>query len=322
LFGRQRVSNRTHLICTALVAIGTTFSAFWILVLNSWMQTPVGYRIENGVFFAQDWLEIVFFNPSFPLRMAHMLMASLLTSSFLVAGISAWRIRKNVHNSATWTALRTGVMIAAIMAPLQIFIGDMHGLNVFHHQPAKIAAVEAVWETEKGAAFTLIGFPNEKTKHTDFAIKLPHLASLVLTHEWDGEIKGLNEFAGEHPPVAIIFWAFRIMVGMGVLMVLVSWWAYWELFRKQRHSDLIIRVLSLMTFSGWIAVEAGWYVTEIGRQPWVVYGLLKASDVVAKHASATLMGTLLGYIGLYIFLLYSYFGALRYMASKTARSSD
>ena len=323
LFGKDRVSNRTHLIATALVAAGTTFSAFWILSLNSWMQTPAGYRIEEGVFFVESWWAAIF-NPSFPYRFAHMLNASLLTASFLIMGISAWRAMRGVDGPATWKVMRTGALMAAVLAPLQVWIGDLHGLNTLKHQPAKIAAIEGIWETEKGAALTLFGFPDEEAKTTHMAIKVPGLASLVLTHEWDGELLGLNEFEDEHPPVAPVFWAFRVMVGVGMLMVLVGWWAAWRLFRNRdenRDTQVwLLRALSVMTFSGWVAVLAGWYVTEIGRQPWVVDGLLRTSEVVADHSSATLAGTLFGYILLYAFLLVSYIAALRYLATKPARS--
>ncbi len=323
LFGKDRVSNRTHLIATALVAIGTSFSAFWILSLNSWMQTPTGYRLEDGVFFVESWWAVIF-NPSFPYRFAHMFNASLLTAAFLIMGVSAWRAMRGVDGPATWKVMRTGALMAAVLAPLQVWIGDLHGLNTLKHQPAKIAAMEGVWETEKGAPLTLFGFPDEEQKTTHMAIKVPNLASLILTHERDGEVLGLNEFEGATPPVAPVFWSFRVMVGVGMLMVLVGWWAAWRLFRNRDENrdtqTWLLRALSVMTFSGWIAVLAGWYVTEIGRQPWIVDGLLRTSEVVADHSSATLAGTLFGYILLYLFLLVSYIATLRYMATKPARS--
>ncbi|KZY32310.1 cytochrome D ubiquinol oxidase subunit I [Alcanivorax sp. HI0083] len=323
LFGKNRVSNRLHLVSCALVAVGTSFSAFWILSLNSWMQTPTGFRLEDGVFFVDSWWEAIF-NPSFPYRLAHMLNASLLTAAFLIMGVSAWRAMRQVDGPATWKVMRTGALMAAVLAPLQVWIGDLHGLNTLEHQPAKIAAMEGIWETEKGAPLTLFGFPDEEAKTNHMAITIPHGASLILTHDWNGEIQGLNEFGDDIPPVAPVFWAFRVMVGVGMLMVLVGWWAAWRLFRRRdenRDSQLwLLRALSVMTFSGWVAVLAGWYVTEIGRQPWVVSGLLRTSEVVADHSSATLMGTLFGYVLLYAFLLVSYIAALRYMATKPARS--
>ena len=325
LFGKDRVSNRMHLVACALVAIGTSFSAFWILSLNSWMQTPTGYRIEDGVFFVESWWEVIF-NPSFPYRFAHMFNASLLTAAFLIMGVSAWRAIRGVDGPATWQVMRTGAVMAAVLAPLQVFIGDLHGLNTLEHQPAKVAAMEGIWETQKGAPLTLFGFPDEEERTTHFAIKIPKLASLILTHDWDGEVVGLNDFGSDAPPVAPVFWSFRVMVGVGVLMVLLGWWATWSLYRKKNDSaeahSWLLRVMSLMTFSGWIAVLAGWYVTEIGRQPYIVYGLLDTAEVVAGHSSATLMGTLLGYVGLYAFLLVSYIAALRYLATKPARSTS
>ncbi|MDX1803478.1 MAG: cytochrome ubiquinol oxidase subunit I [Alcanivorax sp.] len=323
LFGKDRVSNRVHLLSCSLVALGTTASAFWILSLNSWMQTPAGYRLEDGVFHVDSWMAVIF-NPSFPYRFAHMLNASLLTAAFLIMGVSAWRAIKQVDGPATWKVMRTGALMAAVLAPAQVLIGDMHGLNTLKYQPEKIAAVEGIWQTEKGAPLTLFGFPDEQNKTTHMAIKLPHVASLILTHDWDGELKGLNEFPNATPPVAPVFWSFRIMVGMGTLMVLVGWWAAWRLWRSPQQNyqshRWLLRVLSAMTFAGWVAVLSGWYVTEIGRQPWIVHGLLPASEVVADHSSATLTGTLFGYVLLYVFLLISYIGALRYLATKPARS--
>ena len=319
LFGKSRVSNRVHLMATAIVAIGTSISGFWILALNSWMQTPAGFSVEDGVFYAQDWLQIIF-NPSFPYRFFHMMTACFLTSAFLIAGISAWRARRGVDGPATLMVMKTGVIMAAVLIPIQIAIGDLHGLNTLEHQPAKIAAMEAVWETERGAAFTLIGLPDEEARETRYAIKIPYAGSLILTHSLDGEVRGLNEFEGKHPPVAVVFWSFRIMLGMGMLMLLVSWWAAVKFLRGKDISPRLLLVLSAMTFSGWIATLAGWYVTEIGRQPWIVYGLLRSADVAADHASATLFSTLFGYLGLYVFLLISYIQALRYLASKPAQS--
>lgn len=319
LFGKSRVSNRLHLISTIVVALGTTLSAFWILSLNSWMQTPAGYTYDGDAMVAESWLAVIF-NPSFPYRFAHMMVACLLTASFLVAGVSAWRTLRQVDGPATARVMRTAVIAAALLIPVQIYLGDLHGLNTLKHQPAKLAAIEAVWETERGAALTLFGFPDETARTTHAAIKVPKLGSLILTHEWDGELKGLNEFAGEHPPVAPVFWSFRIMVGVGMLMLLVSWLAVWQYWRRGKLGTITLRALFAMTFSGWVAVLAGWYVTEIGRQPWIVSGLIKTADVVADHPAGTLMTTLVAYLVIYAFLLISYIGALFYMSSKPAQS--
>ncbi len=319
LFGRHRVSNRVHLISSFLVAFGTTLSAFWILSLDSWMQTPTGYHIENGEFFVDSWLAVIF-NPSFPYRLAHMLIASLLTSAFLVTGVSAWRALKGVEGPGTRKVMKAGMLLAAVLAPLQIFVGDLHGLNTREHQPAKIAAMEAVWETENGAPLVLFGWPDEKQKTTRWALKVPFAGSLILTHSVNGEVRGLNEFPGAHPPVAIVFWSFRIMVGIGLLMLAVAWWASWSLRGEHQPGRWLLRTLSWMTFSGWAAVLAGWFVTEIGRQPWMVDGLLRVRDLVADHASGTMLGTLAAYLALYVFLLVSYIAAVRYLSTKPAES--
>ncbi len=319
LFGRSRVSNRLHLVSTAIVALGTTLSAFWILSLNSWMQTPQGYEFENGVMVPTSWVEIIF-NPSFPYRFAHMMVACWLTASFLVAGISAHRVIKGVDGPATKKVLKVAVIAAALLTPLQVFIGDLHGLNTLKHQPAKVAAMEGVWETQKGAPLTLFGIIDEEQRTTHSAIKVPKLASLILTHDLNGEVKGLNEFVGEHPPVAPVFWAFRVMVGTGMLMLLISWFCAWQFWRKGQLNRFSLRVLHVMSFSGWIAVLAGWYVTEIGRQPWIVSGVLTVSEVVADHSSGILLTTLTAYFLMYGFLLVSYIAAVFHISSKPAKS--
>ena len=319
LFGKSRVSNRLHLASTIIVAVGTTLSAFWILSLNSWMQTPTGYTFQNGQMIAESWTAVIF-NPSFPYRFSHMMVASLLTASFFVAGVSAWRTLKEVGGPATAKVLKVAVISATILTPTQILLGDLHGLNTLEHQPAKIAAIEGVWETERGVALTLFGFPDEETRTTHAAIKVPKLGSLILTHKWDGEIIGLNEFKGQHPPVAPVFWSFRVMVGVGVLMLLVAWACSFQFWRKGSLNKLSLRILFAMTFSGWVAVLAGWYVTEIGRQPWIVTGLIRTADVVADHPSGTLLITLVAYFVMYAFLLVSYIGAVFYMSSKPAQS--
>jgi cytochrome bd ubiquinol oxidase subunit I len=320
LFGRQHVSERMHLIATFLVAFGTTMSAFWIISLNSWMQTPVGYEIINGKFHATDWFAIVF-NPSFPYRFTHMLIASGLTASFLVAGVSAWQILKRVDSAATHAAFKTGLIAAAILIPIQIFVGDMHGLNTLKHQPAKVAAMEGLWNTEKGAPLVLFAIPDKATKSNLYAIEIPKLASIVLTHELNGEVKGINEFEGKHPPVLQVFWAFRIMVGTGMLMLATSWLGV--LYLRKRTPATMPRpyliLLSLMVFSGWTATVAGWYVTEIGRQPYIVYGVIAVADVVAKHATGMVGFTFAAYLLLYVGLLIAYIAVVKRLAEKASR---
>ncbi|CAN7485092.1 cytochrome ubiquinol oxidase subunit I [Acidovorax sp. LjRoot117] len=322
LFGRGRVSERVHLVATLMVAFGTTLSAFWILSLNSWMQTPQGYEIIDGKFHAVDWLAIVF-NPSFPYRLGHKLLASALTAGFLIAGVSAWQLIKGAANEGTRKALRTAVTAVAIAIPLQILMGDMHGLNTLQHQPAKIAAIEGIWHTEKGAPLTLFGLPNEKEGRTDYALQIPKAASLILAHDIDAELKGLNEFAGAHPPVAPVFWAFRVMVGMGMLMLAVAWASAWVLYSRRRQATAALpRVLLFtlvgMTFSGWVATLAGWYVTEIGRQPYLVYGLFKTADAVATHPPGMVATTLAAYLTVYVLLLVAYIGVIKYMSEHPA----
>ncbi len=320
LFGRGRVSERTHLIATFLVAFGTTMSAFWIVSLNSWMHTPTGFEMVNGKMFATDWLAIVF-NPSFPYRFTHMLIASGLTASFVVAGISAWQVLKKVDSAATHKAFKTALIAAAILIPIQIVVGDLHGVNTLEHQPAKIAAIEGVWNTEKGAPLVLFAWPDKATKSNLYAIEIPKLASLILTHDPEGEVKGLNEFDGKHPPVAPVFWAFRIMVGMGMLMLATSWFGVYLL--RKRTVDTMPRLyliaLSAMAFSGWIATVAGWYVTEIGRQPYIVYGVITVAETAAKHAPAKIGLTLTAYLVLYVFLLVSYVFVVKSLSEKPTR---
>lgn len=313
LFGRKRVGERMHTLATVLVAGGTTLSAFWILALNSWMQTPVGFEMIDGVAHPTDWFAIVF-NPSFPYRLSHMLLASGLTASFLVAGLSAYRWLRGDRGQDVRAALRAGVFVAALLIPLQILAGDLHGLNTLEHQPAKVAAMEGVWQDEKGAPALIFAIPNEETRSNDYAIGIPKLASLILTHDPDGEIKGLDSFIGEHPPVAPVFWGFRVMVGIGLLMLAVSWWTAWRLRRGGEPSMWQARALLAMTFSGWVATLAGWYVTEIGRQPWLVTGVLRTGDAISATPAPIIGISLAAYLLLYVALLAAYVSVLFYLA--------
>ncbi|MCU0763574.1 MAG: cytochrome ubiquinol oxidase subunit I, partial [Hydrogenophaga sp.] len=322
LFGRGRVSERMHLIATSLVAIGTTMSAFWILSLNSWMQTPAGFEIVNGEFMPTDWMAVVF-NPSFPYRLAHKLLASALTASFLIAGLCAWQLIKGSATRGTHKALRAAVFTAVVVMPVQFLAGDLHGLNTLEHQPAKVAAMEGIWETERGAPLTLFGIPDEEAGTTHFAIKIPKLASLILTHDLDGEVKGINEFE-DAPPVAPVFYAFRVMVGVGTLMMLVAAWGAWKLWPQRRAvqttlSKPLLWTLAGMTFSGWVATLAGWYVTEIGRQPFVVYGALRTADVATSVPPPFIALTLTAYLIVYGLLLVTYIGVLKYMAENPVK---
>ena len=325
LFGRNKVSPRMHLLATLMVAAGTTLSAFWILSLNSWMQTPQGHEMIDGQLHAVSWLEVIF-NPSFPYRLAHKLLASTLTASFLIAGLSAWQLLRGTANGGTHRALRAAVVAAALAIPVQIFVGDLHGLNTLEHQPAKIAAIEGIWHTEKGVALTLFGWPNERERRTDYAIQVPKLGSLILAHDADAELKGLDEFPNAHPPVAPVFWSFRVMVGVGLVMLTVSWSCAWTLWRRRGAGAAAspfarwqLRLLAAMTFSGWVSTLAGWYVTEIGRQPFLVYGILRTADLVADHPPQMVLATLLAYLAVYAFLLAAYVLVLMYMAAHPAQ---
>ncbi len=315
LYGRQRVGERVHTVATVLVAVGTTASAFWILALNSWMQTPDGFEMREGQAHALNWLQIIF-NPSFPYRLTHVLLASGLTVAFLLAGVSAWRWLRMDRGDDVLTGLRCGVYLAAALIPIQIFVGDLHGLNTLKYQPAKIAAIEAVWNDEFGAPLVLFALPNEKNRSNDYAIEIPNLASLILTHDINGEIKGLNSFAQKHPPVAPLFYGFRIMVGVGVLMFFVAYLGVWQLRRKREPRRLFLRALVAMSFSGWIATLAGWYVTEIGRQPFLVYGVLKTADAVSNVGTGKLTLSLSMYLVLYVILLSSFVAAIFHLAAK------
>ncbi|MFC3626217.1 cytochrome ubiquinol oxidase subunit I [Vogesella amnigena] len=315
LFGRSRVSNRVHTLATFLVAFGTTVSAFWIIALNSWMQTPAGVEVIAGKVHVQSWLAVIF-NPSMPYRLTHMLLASGLTVAFLVAGVSAYRWLRGDRAASVHAALKTGVTLAAVLIPLQILVGDAHGLNTFHHQPAKLAAIEGVWHTERGAPLLLFALPDEASRSNHYALGIPKLASLIITHSPDGEIRGLNEFAGAHPPVAKVFWSFRVMVAVGVLMLLASWLALWQLRRRGEPAPWLSRVLVAMTFSGWLATLAGWFVTEIGRQPWLVTGILRTADAASSVGGGMILSTLLMYLLLYVVLLASYVSVVFYLARK------
>jgi len=315
LFGRQRVSNRVHTLATALVCAGTTLSAFWILALNSWMHTPAGHVLRDGVAHAADWAAVIF-NPSFPYRLAHMLVASGLTAAFLVAGLSAYRLARGSGAADARLGLNVGVYLGAALIPLQILLGDLHGLNTLAHQPAKIAAMEGIWETRRGAPAVLFALPDEQTRENRHEIAIPGLASLYLTHAWDGEVRGLDDFA-DHPPVAPVFWSFRIMVGIGLLMLALSWTAAGVLLRRRAPPRWLLLALTAATFSGWAAVLAGWYTTEVGRQPWLVTGVLRTADAVAPNVSAAQIGVSLSiYLTLYAALIVAFVAVLFSLARR------
>ena len=321
LFGIKRVPPKVHTFATAMVAFGTTMSAFWILSLNSWMQTPTGFEMREGVAYPLDWMAIIF-NPSFPYRLAHVLLSSAITASFLVAGLSAYRILRGDTKKAPRKTLKIALIAAMIVTPLQAFIGDLHGLNTLEHQPQKIAAMEGVWETEKGAPLLLFAIPDEETRSNHFEIGIPKLASLILTHEFDGEIKGLNEFEGKHPPVAPVFYSFRVMVGLGLLMIMLSWWFGISYLRNGQLANWQLKTLITMTFSGWIATLAGWYVTEIGRQPFLVNNVLTVKEAATDIAPVNIGISLTLYLLVYAGLLVAYLHTLFVMARRAVEIEE
>lgn len=321
LFGMNRVSNRVHTAATVIVAVGTALSAFWILALNSWMQTPQGFEMRDGVAHATSWFEIVF-NPSFPYRLTHMVMASALTAAFLIAGISAYRLLKGDDKRAPKLTLKVALFVAAILAPLQALVGDFHGLNTLEHQPQKIAAMEGIWETESRVPLLLFAIPDEEARENHFEIGIPGLASLILKHDIDGELQGLNDFKGNHPPVAPVFYGFRVMVGIGVLMILTAWLGSYQLLRKKQASPTVLKLVVAMSFSGWVATLAGWYVTEVGRQPWLVSGVLTTQQAATDIAPGNVAISLVMYCTLYVALLGAYLHTLFVMARRAVEIEE
>ncbi|PTB90086.1 cytochrome ubiquinol oxidase subunit I [Pseudidiomarina aestuarii] len=321
LFGMNKVGEKLHFFATLMVAIGTAISAFWILSVNSWMQTPTGFAMNDvGQFIVEDWFEVVF-NPSFPYRLAHMLLAAYLTTAFVVGAVAAWHLLKDKANAGARKMFSMAMWMALIVAPLQVFVGDLHGLNTQEYQPAKVAAMEGHFETQRQAPLYLFGLPNEDTASVDYAVKIPGLASFILKHDFDAEVTGLDAFPrDEWPPVAIVFWAFRVMVGIGMLMVLIGVWSGIQRWRgKLYDSPLLHRAALFMGPMGFVAVVAGWIVTEVGRQPWVVYGLLRTADAASPIALEGVAGSLLAFIVVYFLV----FGAgTFYIIRKMAGSPD
>ncbi|HEY4998517.1 MAG TPA: cytochrome ubiquinol oxidase subunit I [Usitatibacter sp.] len=321
LFGMNRVPDWLHITSALVVAIGTAVSAFWILALNSWMQTPAGHVFADGQWIASDWMAVIF-NPSFPYRFAHMLIASGLTASFVVAGLSAWRLLRAPFDSSAAKTLRAGLVIAAVLVPIQIFVGDQHGLNTLKYQPAKIAAMEALWHTERGAALVLFAIPDEENHRNDYAVELPYGASLILTHDPHGELKGIDAFEPDRPPVAPLFFSFRVMVGIGVLMLFVSWFGVWATRRGRAAPAWLLWIFAASTFTGWAATLAGWITTEIGRQPWLVTGILRTRDAVGAISGAQLGASLTGYVLTYAALFIAYMIVLTHLAGRGATGGD
>jgi cytochrome d ubiquinol oxidase subunit I len=314
LFGWNRVSPRMHFASTVIVALGTLVSAFWILSANSWMQTPRGFRIgEDGLLYPTDWLEVIF-NPSFPYRFAHMVTAAYLTTAFVVAGIGAYYLWRRRHVQHARVMFGMAMIMAVFVAPMQLVLGDLHGLNTLEHQPAKVAAMEGLWDTQKGAPLVLFGWPDQEAETTKYSLEIPKLSSLILTHDLEGEVKGLKEWPpDERPPVAWVFWSFRIMVGIGMLMIATGLIALVLFFKKRLFDTAWFQYWCMaLTPAGFIAVLAGWFVTEIGRQPYIVYGLLKTADAISPVSAGPIAISLLAFIVVYVLV----FGAGSYYILK------
>ena len=304
VFGMNKVGKGLHFFATLMVAFGTLFSSFWILSVNSWMQTPAGFGYnEAGQFIPKDWWAIVF-NPSFPYRLVHMVLAAYLTTAFVVGGVAAFHLLKDKTNQGARVMFSMAMWMAAIVAPMQLLAGDQHGLNTLEHQPVKIAAMEGHFETQKGAPLILFGIPDMEAGETKYSIEIPKLASLILTHDLDGEVKGLKEWPPEEwPPVGIVFWAFRIMVGIGLAMIGIGFWTLWLRYRGRLYdSPLTHKLALLMSPAGFIALLAGWVVTEVGRQPYTVYGLLKTVDSASPLDAPAVAVSLLVFVVVYFFV--------------------
>ena len=305
LFGREKVGPRLHMFATAMVAIGTLMSATWILAANSWMQTPAGYSINDvGQFTPEDWWAIIF-NPSFPYRLVHMVLAAFLSTSFAVAGVAGWHLLKDRNNGATMRMFSMAMWMAAIVAPIQIIAGDAHGLNTLEHQPAKVMAMEGHYDSHPdGAPLILFGIPNPQEKRIDYAIQIPKLSSLILKHDLNAPLAGLDTVAdADEPPVTVVFWSFRIMIAIGFAMLGMGGWSLWRRWRGTLYQDRWLhRGSLLMGPSGFVALLAGWITTEVGRQPFTVYGALRTVDSIGPVDAPAVGASLLAFIWVYFFV--------------------
>lgn len=322
LFGWNKVGPGLHFFATVMVALGTLVSATWILASNSWMQTPQGYEIVNNVVVPVDWLKVIF-NPSFPFRLAHMTVAAFLATALFVGASGAWHLLRGNDGPAVRKMFSMAMWMVLVVAPLQIVIGDLHGLNTVKHQPAKIAAIEGHWRNEHGAGMPLIlfGLPDTAAEETRYAIEIPRLGSIILTHSLGGQVPGLSEYAPEdRPNSAIVFWSFRIMVGLGTLMVALGAWGVWLRWRGTLYErPWLLRFATWMGPSGLVAILAGWFTTEIGRQPWIVYGVMRTKDAASNHSALALSTTLLVFIVMY----FAVFGTgVSYMLKLVAKGPN
>jgi cytochrome d ubiquinol oxidase subunit I len=319
LFGMQRVGRGLHMFATCMVAFGTLLSAFWILSVNSWMQTPAGYTIApDGRFLPASWIGIIF-NPSFWVRFPHMVLAGYLSVAFVVGAVGAWHLLRDHTNSAARVMFSMAMWMATIVAPLQLVVGDQHGLNTLEYQPAKLAAIEGRWDSMRGAPLTLIGMPNMKTETTDWAIDIPKLGSIILTHDINGEVPGLKSFKPEDRPYSpIVFWSFRIMVGLGLLMAALGLLSLYYRIRGTMYEKRWIHWFAvLMAPAGFVAILAGWTTTEVGRQPYTVFGLLRTADSISPIALPGVATSLAAFAVTYLLV----FGAgLAYLLRMLSRA--
>ncbi|HEY0502203.1 MAG TPA: cytochrome ubiquinol oxidase subunit I [Lysobacter sp.] len=304
LFAWGRVSEKMHFLATCMVALGTLISTFWIISANSWMQTPQGYSIVDGVFQPDSWWDIIF-NPSFPLRLAHMVLAAFITTCFVIGGVGASYLLRGAHVEAGKRMLKAAVIFAAITVPLQVIVGDQHGLVALEHQPIKVAAMEGHWEhlpKGEGVPLILFAIPDERAERNRLEVAIPHGGSVILTHTWDGEIPPLKSVpADERPPIAPVFWGFRVMVGLGTLMLILALGSLWLHWRGRLYEvRFALHGWRAMMLSGFVCILSGWYVAEIGRQPYAIYGLLRTADAVSPIlAAASVMTSLIVYAVVY-----------------------
>ena len=318
LFGRKLVPQWVHFASAVIVAAGTLFSAFWILAANSWMQTPAGFELQAGIFVPTSWLEVIF-NPSFPYRLVHTVIAVYLTTAFTVIGVAAWFLRRGVHPEESRVMIAMGVLLASLLVPAQVVVGDLHGLNTLEHQPQKLAAIEGIWESASGVPAVIFGIPDEKLEANRMEVAIPKLGSYYLTHDWEGRVEGLKAFPPQdRPPVAPVFFSFRVMVGMWLAMLTLTVWAWILALRGRLYtSPAFLRTATWSIPVGYIAVTAGWITTEVGRQPWVVYGLLRTADAVTPSLTgANVLTSLIVYAIVYAII----FGAGFYYLFKLVRS--
>jgi cytochrome d ubiquinol oxidase subunit I len=325
LFGWNRVGRGLHFFSTVMVAVGTLISTFWILASNSWMQTPQGYEIVDGRVIPVDWLAVIF-NPSFPFRLAHMAIAAFVATAFFVGASAAWHLLRGRDNPAIRRMLSMAMWMALIVAPIQAVVGDAHGLNTLEHQPAKIAAIEGHWENvgDEPTPLILFGWPDMKEERTKFAVEIPYLGSLILTHSLDRQIPALKSFPPEdRPNSTIVFWSFRIMAGLGMLMIAVGLWSAWLRWRGGLYENRwFLRLVMCMGPAGLIAMLAGWFTTEIGRQPWVVYGLMRTVNAVSNHSVAQMSLTLVLFVVVYFSLFGAGFGYMMRLVRKGPKTHE